>query len=250
MMTIRRQTIHRPTPSSTPRRRGPAGKRAFDVIVGTVAAIVATPVIIVLAIAMAISLRTWPFFVQRRVGRYGREFNFPKIRTLPASAPKYADKYAISEIELTRLGSWLRRTHLDELPQLYLVVAGTMSLVGPRPEMAALMATYPESFTSGRTAVRPGCTGLWQVSSASDGLIGAAPHFDLFYIHHATVGFDLWILWRTALNIVAGVEVEGTEDVPAAVLYGAQLSQVIDLTVAEVPQSLDTPELLPTGSEA
>lgn len=172
-------------------------KRAFDITAGTLLALAALPIILVVAVAMAISLHAWPFFVQRRVGLNGRLFWFPKIRTLPASAPQYADKYAIRGVEVTRLGAFLRRTHLDELPQLFLVPVGKMSLIGPRPEMPSLAAAFSDGFARSRAAVRPGCTGLWQVSEACRGLIGETPEYDVFYVEHQNLALDLWILWRT-----------------------------------------------------
>ena len=173
-------------------------KRAFDIIVGTVLAVLALPVIVVAAAGIMLTLRVPPLFWQERVGRGGQTFRFVKLRTLPTTFPCYANKAAVSQVRLPRFVAALRRLHLDELPQLFLVPLGTMSLVGPRPEMPNLHAQLPASFAAGRTAVRPGCTGLWQVGVDSSGLIGDAPMYDQFYLEHRSLRLDLWILAQTA----------------------------------------------------
>ena len=159
-------------------------KRLFDIIVGTLVSIPLLLVILVLAVGSAISFHAWPLFVQNRVGRNGELFRFIKIRSLPSNAPTEADKYELQEVENTGWGRFLRRYHLDEFPQFWLVVTGKMSLVGPRPEMPSLSATFDQDFVAERTTVRPGCTGLWQVSAAKNRLIGEAPQYDLHYIRN------------------------------------------------------------------
>ena len=179
-------------------------KRVFDLTVGSLLAALAAPVVVVLAIAVAWSLRCSPFFVQERVGRGGIAFRMWKLRTLPPSAPCEADKYEISTVRTTPFARFLRSTHLDELPQLLLVPLGRMSLVGPRPEMRGLHTSGDPSFARARTSVRPGCTGLWQASVDQRRLIWEAPQYDLFYVRHHSVRLDLWILGRTVL-MMAGL---------------------------------------------
>ena len=172
-------------------------KRTMDIVVGTALAIVCLPIMVVTAIIAAISLRCWPLFVQERVGRNGRMFSMVKIRTLPPQAPRYASKYELSEVHIPKATAMLRRLHLDELPQLLLVPTGRMSLVGPRPEMQVLYEEFDSYAAKLRTSVRPGCTGLWQVSPRAEGLIPESPEFDEFYLEHHTIRLDVWILWRT-----------------------------------------------------
>ncbi len=174
-------------------------KRAVDLVLGSLLFLAALPVIAVLAVGLALSLRAWPFFVQQRVGRNGQPFRFLKLRTLPPSVPTYADKYEIRGVPLPWLPRQVRRLHLDELPQLAHVVAGTMSLVGPRPEMPALHRQLPRWFAQVRTSVRPGCTGLWQVGAHAARLIGEAPQYDSVYIERGGLRLDIWIMWRTLL---------------------------------------------------
>jgi len=195
------------------------GKRAFDIVVGTALALMAIPVILALAVAVCLSFRTWrPLFFQERVGRRGRRFIVPKLRTLPPGAPVDADKYAIATVGTTRLGRFLRRTHLDELPQLLLVPPGRMSLVGPRPEMPWLLEQFDGSFVATRSMVRPGCSGFWQVSRDAHMLIGEAPEYDLWYVAHAGIRLDLWILWCSVLALAGRSPLVTHADVPGWVL--------------------------------
>jgi lipopolysaccharide/colanic/teichoic acid biosynthesis glycosyltransferase len=177
-------------------------KRAMDVVIATLLLLVVLPALVLALIGSAIALRTWPLFTQTRVGRNGRPLRVVKVRTLPASAPRYADKYTVASIQLPAFCRLLRRLHLDELPQLVHVIGGSMSLVGPRPEMPQLHAAMDDDFAARRTSVRPGCTGLWQVSDAVTGLIVEAPEFDDFYVGHQSLRLDLRVLWRTARLMV------------------------------------------------
>jgi lipopolysaccharide/colanic/teichoic acid biosynthesis glycosyltransferase len=164
--------------------------------------IVTLPIVALLAVGSAVSFRAWPLFVQNRLGRDGRPFCFIKLCSLPTDTPIYADKFTIATITNTRWGRFLRSSHLDELPQCWLVVTGHMSLVGPRPEMRALAATFDTAFMEERLALRPGITGPWQVSTASAGLIGGAPEFDRLYLAHAGPRLDAWVLLRTIGGLV------------------------------------------------
>jgi lipopolysaccharide/colanic/teichoic acid biosynthesis glycosyltransferase len=190
------------------------GKRLLDVVLGTVLALVALPVIAVLAVAVCLSLRTWrPFFLQERIGRGGRPFTLPKLRTLPPQAPAAVDKYALAGVRTTRLGRFLRRRHIDELPQLLLVPSGRMSLVGPRPEMPWLLGRFDPEFVSARSLARPGCTGLWQIGADSGRLIGEVPEYDLYYLRHMSARLDVWVLWQS-LRVIAGGAPVSCTDVP------------------------------------
>jgi len=189
-------------------------KRSIDVLMGTVLALLTLPVVLLLAAVTAVNLRAWPFFVQTRVGAGGVPFRLLKLRTLPVSTNHYADKRAIESIPLGWVSRNLRRTHLDELPQLLLVPIGRMSLVGPRPEMRFLHEQMPDSFARRRTEVRPGCTGLWQIGHDCSKLIVEAPEYDLYYVENRSLLLDLWIAWRTVAMIVHRRTVS-LADVPA-----------------------------------
>lgn len=202
----------------SPGSAGEVGKRLVDLVAGTVLGILAVPVLAVLVPAVMVSLRTWrPLFVQDRVGRGGRLFKIVKLRTLPASVAADADKYSLTALRLTGLGRFLRATHLDELPQLFLVLLGRMSLVGPRPEMPRLAAGFDPSFAAERSRVRPGCTGLWQVSEDAGKLIAEVPQYDRFYLRYRSARLDAWILLRTVLVVVSGARRARLADVPVRV---------------------------------
>jgi lipopolysaccharide/colanic/teichoic acid biosynthesis glycosyltransferase len=204
----------------------PLRKRVFDIAVGLVLSVVFTPLMLVLALGSAIAYKATPLFIHRRVGRDGRSFRFVKLRSLPASTPKYIDKYELATIGNNRWGSFLRKSHLDELPQLWLVAFGKMSLVGPRPEMQELSDTFDPLFVEERLTVRPGCTGLWQICEASTRLIGESPELDLHYVRNWTLRLDLWILAHTALQVIGLPKRTGLEAVPAWVAPRAELEAV------------------------
>ncbi len=177
-------------------------KRAADLVVGIPLALLSLPVVAAAALVSVFTLRANPFFVHERVGRFGRPFRVIKVRTLPVTTGAYLDKFAIDVHRLPRAAALLRRFHLDELPQLWLVVAGSMSLVGPRPEMQVLHDDFDPSFAELRCRVRPGLTGLWQISPHCVGLIGQHPEYDRIYLEARTWRLDLWIAFRTALKVL------------------------------------------------
>lgn len=179
-------------------------KRVTDIVVSAALLLVTLPVIVLAAIASAVTLRAWPFFVQERVGRHGTPFRFVKIRTLPRTFAQYAPKGELVHAEVPPLMRRLRASHLDELPQLLLVLTGRMSLVGPRPEMAMLHDRLAPEVAAERVSVRPGITGLWQVSTHCEGLICDRVEYDRLYVRYSNPLLDLWIMARTAQKMVRG----------------------------------------------
>lgn len=177
-------------------------KRLFDICAAGLLCLLATPLIAGLALGSAIALRSWPLFVQDRIGRHGRHFRFVKIRTMPPTAPRYGLKPQMNDLPLPRFCRFLRDHHLDELPQLFLVVSGRMSLVGPRPKMPDEHEPVDEHYAQARTQVRQGCTCLWQVGVATAGLPSDSPEYDFWYLRHGSLRLDVWILWHTALKVV------------------------------------------------
>ncbi|HSR21919.1 MAG TPA: sugar transferase, partial [Candidatus Eisenbacteria bacterium] len=154
-------------------------KRPLDLVVGTIALLVAVPLILCLALAVVLDSSGPAFFGQERVGHEGRHFRMWKLRTMHASSDQsvhertaadwfagraQGDRYkTLADPRITRVGRVLRRTNLDELPQLLNVVMGEMSLVGPRPAIAYELAHYRRAYFQ-RLTVPPGMTGLWQVT--------------------------------------------------------------------------------------
>ena len=204
--------------ASKAQRRADRRRRTLDLVVGSLLLVLALPVMVVVALVCALALRSSPIFVQDRIGRDGRTFRFVKIRTLPSEVPAYVDKHQLDQSQVPRICRLVRRLHLDELPQLALVVRGRMALVGPRPEMAHLHEGLPADFAAMRTSVRPGCTGFWQISDGCTGLIGEAPQYDRFYVANRGVRFDVWVLAHTALKMLGRPQFPMVDDVPVWVV--------------------------------
>lgn len=188
-----------------------AGKRLVDIALGSLLAIAAVPIVVLLAIAVAIALREWPFFTHDRVGKDGELFRMIKIKTLPSNVPPYADKNDLDLYAIPALCRFLRATHIDELPQLLLVLRGKMSLVGPRPHWDEPIDPH---FLDVRTSVRPGCTGLWQLGHHRHLNAVAEPSYDYFYVEHSSLTLDAWILWRTLLALPGLGKPRALTDVP------------------------------------
>lgn len=197
-------------------------KTLFDLVAGTVIAFIVTPVILVLAVGSLIAFRANPFFVQTRIGRHGNSFRFIKIRSLPIETPSNLTKDRLREIENGRWGRFIRHHHLDELPQVWLVVARRMSLVGPRPEMPSLEARLDPEHRAVRHLVLPGCTGLWQISVASAGMIKDSPQYDDFYVNNWSLRMDIWILLKTFKELAGGRAILSLDSIPRWALRSAR----------------------------
>lgn len=195
-------------------RRTPFRKRLFDLTLAAPAALVTLPVTVALGAWSSLRYRHSPLFTQPRLGSGGTEFKFWKVRTLPRIAPETADKYQLEALDLPRFARTVRYRHLDEFPQLWLVLAGKMSLVGPRPEMPTLSASFDQDFVAERLTVKPGCSGLWQVSTSARRLIGEAPDFDLHYVRNWTLRLDMWIAYRTILAMTTTDEIASLAEIP------------------------------------
>jgi len=172
-------------------------KRCFDLLV---CLLLLTPAIAIMGCAaLAILLREGRpvLFLQDRVGRHGRLFRMPKLRTLRVDSEPYRSK---TEYDLrsyvTSTGRMLRRHKLDELPQLFTVLTGRMSLVGPRPELPGIVATY-NAFHRKRLLMKPGATGLWQVLANHTMPIHRNLKYDLYYLRHASLRLDIKLVFLT-----------------------------------------------------
>lgn len=171
--------------------------RLRDILLGTLALAFSTPLILVFGLAGKRSTGGSAVFRQVRVGKDGRHFTVDKLRTLSVEAPAGVQKKEAEHLA-TPLGKFMRRFKLDELPQFWNVVKGDMSLVGPRP---IIPEEYSNTDTQLRLAVRPGVTGLWQLSRVREQRFDKNPEYDLFYLANRSMIFDLWLIWRTVLLI-------------------------------------------------
>jgi lipopolysaccharide/colanic/teichoic acid biosynthesis glycosyltransferase len=169
------------------------------------ALIAAAPVLGVAMLAIRLESRGHPIYRQRRIGKDGRPFDLFKLRTMVDGAEHIGAGLAINENDprVTRVGALLRRTSLDELPNLLNVVRGDMSFIGPRPTIPAQVAQYTER-QRGRLAIRPGITGWAQVNGRASLPWSERIELDLYYIAHRSLLLDLRILWRTPALVLGG----------------------------------------------
>jgi lipopolysaccharide/colanic/teichoic acid biosynthesis glycosyltransferase len=193
----------------------PVLKSLFDKVIATAALIVFSPILALITLAIVLDDGGPALFTQTRVGQDGQPFTVLKFRTMVVDAELRKEALlALNEGDgllfklrqdprITTIGSFLRRTSLDELPQLLNVMLGDMSLVGPRPALPAEVALY-RGDVSRRLEVKPGMTGLWQISGRSDLSHEDAVRLDLRYVESWTLALDLRILWKTCAAVANG----------------------------------------------
>lgn len=180
-------------------------KRTFDVAAALVLFLLTLPVWAALAALIRLDSKGPVFFKQMRVGRNGKFFRLYKFRSMRVDTPKFGfHPTTPDDPRVTRVGRWLRRTSLDELPQLVNVIKGDMSLVGPRPEMPFIVERYSKRHRQ-RLEVIPGLTGLWQLSADRRFLIHENIQYDLYYIRNRNFFMDLAILLHTAVFAMKGI---------------------------------------------
>ncbi|OGO15137.1 MAG: hypothetical protein A2Z14_18130 [Chloroflexi bacterium RBG_16_48_8] len=190
-------------------------KRVFDMVVGTTLLLLLSPLLLIIALAIRFDSPGPALFRQRRVGENGRLFDMHKFRTMYVDAEERKQE-VIQENQdgeilhkhredprITRVGRFLRRTSLDELPQLINVLKGEMSLVGPRPEMPWLVDRY-KSWQRKRFAVPQGITGWWQINGRSEKPMHLHPEDDLYYVYNYSLWLDIKILLRTPIAVIQG----------------------------------------------
>jgi len=194
-------------------------KRLFDVIVASLLAIPAIPLGGAIALAIVLETRGPVFFVHTRLGKGRRPFQLWKFRSMQAGADEVLGHYLAQHPErltewhethklkddprVTRVGRWLRRSSLDELPQLWNVLRGSMSMIGPRPIVQEEILKYGPALQH-YERVQPGLTGLWQVSGRTDLRYRRRINLDTEYIRHWTLALDLKILWKTVRVVLGG----------------------------------------------
>jgi len=183
---------------------GLIAKRALDLVVSTLVIVVTSPLLLVTAILIKRESSGPVFFVQTRIGKDGVPFPMIKFRTMHQNmsfdAPTPRSPY---DPRITRIGRWLRRYSLDELPQFFNVIAGHMSVVGPRPEMRFIVEQY-DTLSKERLRVKPGITGLWQISYARQSAIHENLDYDLYYIENQSFLLDVVIIALTGFAVVKG----------------------------------------------
>jgi lipopolysaccharide/colanic/teichoic acid biosynthesis glycosyltransferase len=179
-------------------------KRIMDIVVSSLLIVLLAPLLALIAILVRLDSSGPALFVQRRVGQNGDFFNIFKFRSMFVDAPRYArSPTTSSDPRITRVGRVLRRLSLDELPQLLNVLVGTMSLVGPRPEMPFIVESY-DARQRLRLKAKPGITGLWQLSADRAFPIHQNTEYDLYYIRNRTFSMDAAILIHTLVFALCG----------------------------------------------
>jgi len=214
-----------------------AVKRFIDIIFSMFLLILFSPVLLIIAVLIKLDSKGPAIFTQMRIGverrrrkraarwneelwdlddRFrnrrlknfkGKPFKIYKFRSMTLDTPKYERSPSTNEdLRLTRIGRFLRQTSLDELPQLFNVLKGEMSLVGPRPEMPFLVVEYNE-YHAIRLQMKPGITGLWQLYGRRDVPIHQNLHYDLEYIRNWSLALDIKVIFKTIGAVVKGINV-------------------------------------------
>ena len=184
----------------------PPIKRSLDILVALAALSLLWPILAVIALAIRLDSPGPSLFLQARVGLDGQTFHVFKFRTMrnDLSGPVLTQ---VNDPRITRLGRWLRRTSIDELPQLVNILRGDMSLIGPRPEVPSIVATYPPEWRP-VFGVRPGLTGWAQVHGRDDLDIPTKLGYDLEYVANLRFALDWRIFWSTFPLLLKGVGIK------------------------------------------
>lgn len=199
------------------RRTGPALKRVLDLVLVVPALVLLAPLFTLLALAIRLQDGGPVLFWQKRVGRHGVEFDFPKFRSMRVDAEAVRAKLLATnqhgaegvtfkmkrDPRITPIGRVIRRTSIDELPQLWCVLRGDMSLVGPRPPLPSEVARYSQADRE-RLTVTPGLTCIWQVNGRSEVPFPQQVEMDLEYIRQPSLWADLWLLIKTLPAVIKG----------------------------------------------
>jgi exopolysaccharide biosynthesis polyprenyl glycosylphosphotransferase len=191
-------------------------KRSLDIVAGALLLILCAPILLLIAILIKLEDRGPVFFAQRRVGQFGREFKMYKIRSMCLNAEQRLKELLArnqhqdgvtfklkDDPRITRVGRWLRKFSLDELPQLFNVLIGNMSLVGPRPPVPGEVKKYSLAHRR-RLAIKPGITCLWQVSGRAEIDFSGQVQLDVAYIENLSFWMDLKILALTVPAVISG----------------------------------------------
>lgn len=188
-------------------------KRLFDIVAATCGIVILSPLMIIIAVLIKGEDHGPIFYKQVRVGKNGKTFKMYKFRSMFVNADKMLDKLKEQndvdgpmfkmkdDPRVTKIGHFIRKHSLDELPQFLNVLKGDMSLVGPRPALPSEVEEYSE-YDKQRLFVIPGCTGLWQATERNEVGFNEMVQLDIEYIKKANFLFDLWIIWKTVEIVI------------------------------------------------
>lgn len=185
------------------------GKRIIDVVLSLCGIIVLSPILLLLALWIKLDSKGPVFFRQKRVGKGKTYFFILKFRTMYADTPSDVPTHLLKDPQalITRSGRFLRKTSLDELPQMFNILAGQMSIIGPRPALWNQYNLIEERERLGANDVLPGLTGWAQVNGRDELPIPVKARYDGEYAQHVTFGFDVKIFFKTIGNVITGKDV-------------------------------------------
>ncbi|MGV1071879.1 sugar transferase [Clostridium perfringens] len=189
-------------------------KRIFDFISSLIGLIIFFPIIIIIAVAIKLDSKGPIVFGHTRIGKDGQEIKVYKFRSMVKNAQEVFNKFTPeqkaefnknfkleNDPRITRVGSFLRKTSLDELPQLWNIIKGDMSVVGPRPIVKKEIIKYGNSFKK-VFSVKPGLTGYWQANGRSDTTYDERVEMDLYYVNNRSLGLDFKIIIQTFVSVI------------------------------------------------
>lgn len=181
-------------------------KRGMDIVVSLLSMIILSPILLVLMLLIRLDSPGSPVFAQTRVGRFGKPFTIYKLRTMQKTAPKSVATSELTDAKahITRLGGFLRKSSLDELLQLFNILLGDMSLVGPRPLVPEEESVHEERLALGVYEFRPGITGWAQVNGRDQVQSGMKASLDAYYAENICFSLDMKILFMTAVRVLTG----------------------------------------------
>ena len=192
-------------------------KRAFDIVASAAALIILSPIMLIAAVLVYVDDPGKVFYGHVRIGKNGKPFKMWKFRSMymnadkmidlltPEQAKQYYTEFKIdNDPRITKIGNFLRKTSLDELPQLFNVLCNDMSLVGPRPLIESEIQTYYEDTHDVLLAVKPGVTGYWQAYARNNATYqsGERQKMEMYYVQHASLWFDIKIFFKTIVSVI------------------------------------------------
>lgn len=182
-------------------------KRMMDLFIASIGIVITLPLILLFAILIRIDSPGSPFYVQQRVGKNGKCFRLIKLRSMRMDAEKDGEKWAeVNDPRITKIGAFIRKTRIDELPQLFSVLKGDMSIIESRPERPSFTEQFSKEIDgfSNRLLVKPGLTGLAQVNGGYDITPREKLTYDLQYINNVTFSLEMKILVKTIKVVLTG----------------------------------------------
>jgi len=187
-------------------------KRIFDLLCSLIILMVISPVLLVLTLLLLVSYKGTPFFSQERPGQFERSIRIMKFKSMTDEKDEFGNLLPDKD-RITKLGNFIRKTSLDELPQLFNVLRGDMSLIGPRPLLYKYIPLYSKEQLR-RHEVKPGITGWAQVNGRNTISWTKKFEYDVYYVHNMSFLFDIKILWLTLLKVLKREGVNQSEDRP------------------------------------